>query len=66
MAKKEKIDPETEALIKWCIEVEEFLVAAGATRSEAQDYIEQEVESLTDLFYEGLTAEEAAKSALNG
>ena len=31
MAKKEELDPETLALINWCIEVEGFLVAGGAT-----------------------------------
>lgn len=66
MAKKEKLDPETEALIKWCIEVEGFLVAGGATVAQAQEHIEEQVEWFTDLFYEGLTPEEAAKAALNG
>lgn len=66
MAKKEKLDPETEALIKWCIEVEGFLVAGGATLDQAQEHIEEHVEWFTDLFYEGLTPEEAAKEALNG
>jgi len=65
MAKKEKLDPETEALIKWCIEVEGFLVAGGATLAQAQEHIEEQVEWFTDLFYEGLTPEEAAKAALN-
>ncbi|WP_194724487.1 hypothetical protein [Noviherbaspirillum malthae] len=65
MAKKEKLDPETEALIKWCIEVEGRLVAGGATVPQAQEFIEDQVEWLTDLFYEGLTPEEAAKAALN-
>lgn len=66
MAKKEKLDPETEALIKWCIEVEGFLVAGGATVAQAQEHIEEQVEWFTDLFYEGLTPEEAAKAALDG
>lgn len=64
MAKKEKLDPETQALINWCIEVEEFLVAGGATREQAQDHIEEQVEWFTDLFYDGMTPEEAAKEAL--
>lgn len=63
MAKKEKLDPETEALIKWCIEVEGFLVAGGATLEQAQEFIEDQVEWMTDQFYEGLTPEEAAKAA---
>jgi hypothetical protein len=65
MAKKEKLDPETEELIKWCIEVEGFLVAAGATVAQAQEFIEEQVEWLTDQFYDGLTPEEAAKAALS-
>lgn len=65
MAKKEKLDPETEALIQWCTEVEEFLVAGGATRAQAQEHIEEQVEWFTDMFYDGLTPEEAAKAALN-
>ena len=66
MAKKEKLDPETLELIKWCIEVEGFLVAGGATVQQAQDHIEEQVEWFTDMFYDGLTPEEAAKEALNG
>jgi hypothetical protein len=65
MAKKEKLDPETEALIKWCIEVEGFLVAGGATVAQAQEFIEDQVEWLTDLFYEGLSPEQAAQAALD-
>lgn len=65
MAKKEKLDPETVALIKWCTEVEGFLVAGGATLAQAQEHIEEQVEWFTDQFYEGLTPEEAAKAALN-
>jgi hypothetical protein len=65
MAKKEKLDPETEELIKWCIEVEGFLVAGGATVAQAQDFIEDQVEWLTDQFYDGVTPEEAAKASLS-
>jgi hypothetical protein len=64
MAKKEELDPETLALIHWCIEVEGFLVAGGATQAQAQEHIEDEVEWFTDLFYDGLTPEQAAKEAL--
>lgn len=64
MAKKEKLDEETLALIAWCTEVEEFLVAAGATMAEAQDHIEEEIEWFTDQYYDGLSPEEAAKAAL--
>ena len=61
MAKKEEqLDEETMALINWCIEVEGFLVAGGATQKEAQEHIEEQVEWFTDLFYDGLTPEEAA------
>jgi hypothetical protein len=52
------------ALINWCIEVEHHLVAGGATQAQAQEHIEEEVEWFTDLFYDGLTPEEAAKQAL--
>ncbi len=65
MAKKPELDPEIEALIAWCIEVEKFLVAGGATLEQAQDHIEEEVEWFTDQYYDGLTPEEAAKAALN-
>lgn len=62
--KKEVLDPEELELIHWCIAVEEILVAAGASVEEAQDYIEDEAEWFTDLFFEGLSPEEAAKQAL--
>ena len=65
MAKKnEELDPETLALINWCIEVEGFLVAGGATLEQAQEHIEEQVEWFTDHFYDGLTPEQAAKEAL--
>lgn len=64
MAKKETLDAETEALIQWCIAVEGFLVAGGATLEQAQQHIEEQVEWFTDLFYDGLTPEEAAREAL--
>jgi hypothetical protein len=62
--KKEELDPETQALIDWCIEVEGFLVKGGASLAEAQEHIEEEVEWFTDQFYDGLTPEEAAREAL--
>jgi hypothetical protein len=64
MPKKEKLDPEVEALINWCTEVEKFLVKGGATLAQAQEHIEEEVEWFTDLFYDGLSPEEAAQQAL--
>jgi len=64
MAKKEEIDEETQAILDWCIEVEGFLVAGGATLEQAQDHIEEQIEWFTDLFYDGLTPEQAAKEAL--
>ncbi|MES2126843.1 MAG: hypothetical protein V4463_06190 [Pseudomonadota bacterium] len=65
MAKKEEeLDEETLALINWCIEVEKLFIAAGATQKEAQEQIEDHVEWFTDLFYDGLSPEEAAKEAL--
>jgi hypothetical protein len=64
MAKKEELDDETMALINWCIEVEKHLVAGGATEEQAQEHIEEQVEWFTDLFYDGLTPEQAAREAL--
>ncbi|TWI42528.1 hypothetical protein IP92_05505 [Pseudoduganella flava] len=64
MAKKEELDEETLAFIQWCIEVERFLVAGGATVKEAQDHIEEQAEWFTDQYYNDLTPEEAAKEAL--
>lgn len=65
MAKKNQtLDPEEIELIEWCIEVEGFLVAAGASLEEAQDYIEEQAEWFTDMFFDGLSPEEAAKAAL--
>lgn len=63
MSKKSTYDPDEEALIQWCIEVEGLLVAGGATRRQAQEYIEEEAEWFTDMYYEGLSAEEAAQQA---
>lgn len=66
MAKKnDELDEETMALIQWCIEVEGFLVAGGATQAQAQEYIEDQTDWLTDQFYDGVTAEDAAKEALS-
>jgi hypothetical protein len=64
MAKKQELDEETMALINWCIEVETFLVAGGATQAQAQEHIEEQVEWFTDLFFDGLSPEQAAKEAL--
>lgn len=63
--KKDELDPETLAVIEWCIEVEGFLVKGGATLEQAQEYIEDQTEWLTDQFYDGVTAEDAAKEALS-
>jgi len=63
--KKNDIDPEAMQVIEWCIKVEDLLVAAGATRDEAQDHIEEQADWFTDMFYDGLTPEQAAKEALN-
>jgi hypothetical protein len=65
MTKKEEVDADTLALIQWCTEVEEYLVAAGASLREAQGYIEENADWFTDQFYEGLTPQEAAKASLN-
>lgn len=63
--KKNELDAETMAVIDWCSKVEDLLIAAGATRDEAQDHIEENADWFTDLFYDGLTPEQAAKEALN-
>ncbi|MGE4336006.1 MAG: hypothetical protein AB7E55_08530 [Pigmentiphaga sp.] len=63
--KTNDLGPETQELIQWCTEVEGFLVEAGATLREAQDYIEEQAEWFTDQFYEGLTPEEAARASMN-
>ncbi|WP_442595917.1 hypothetical protein ACSBPU_04340 [Parapusillimonas sp. JC17] len=65
MKKKSKPDPDEVALIEWCMEVEGFLVAGGATLRQAQEHIEEQAEWFTDQFYNGLTPEEAAAEALN-
>lgn len=65
MKKTHTPDPDEVALIEWCIEVEGFLVAGGATVRQAQEHIEEQAEWFTDQFYNGLTPEEAAKEALN-
>lgn len=65
MAKKDDTpDEETMAIIQWCIQVEEHLVAGGASQQQAQEYIEEDIETLTDWFFDGLTPEEAAQKAL--
>ena len=63
--KHEEIDAETQAIIDWCIQVEELAVTRGATQAQAQQFIEDEIEWLTDLFYDGLTPEEAVKEVMN-
>ncbi|WP_338849978.1 hypothetical protein V8J88_01065 [Massilia sp. W12] len=66
MAKKQQpLDEETLALIHWCIEVEGHLVAGGATVEQAQEFIEEEIELLTDYFYDGLSPEQAAQKVLD-
>ncbi|MBV8679612.1 MAG: hypothetical protein JO338_04090 [Aquitalea sp.] len=62
--KHEELDPDTEALLQWCAEVETLFVAAGATQDEAQQQIEENAEWFTDMFFDGLSPEEAAKAAL--
>ena len=64
MAKKEELDPEEQALLDWCMAVEDCLVKAGASRKEAQEHIEEQIEWFMDLFYDELTPEAAAKEAL--
>ncbi len=62
--KKDELDEESLALINWCIAVEACLVKGGATITQAQDYIEEDIETLTDQYFDGLSPEEAAKIAL--
>ncbi len=62
--KQQELDPDEVALIEWCTVVEELFVAAGVPREEAQDYIGDEADWFTDMFYDGLSPEEAAKAAL--
>ena len=62
--KQQEMDPDEIALIQWCTVVEELFIAAGVPREQAQQYIEDEAEWFTDMFYEGLSPEEAAKAAL--
>ena len=45
-------------------EIGRKLVKGGATQAQAQEHIEEQVEWFTDLFYDGLSPEEAAKEAL--
>ncbi len=66
MAKKqEQPDEETLAVIHWCIEVEGHLVAGGTTVEQAQEFIEEEIELLTDYFYDGFSPEQAALKIFN-
>ncbi|NLY28199.1 MAG: hypothetical protein GX049_11770 [Alcaligenaceae bacterium] len=62
--KHEELDPDEVALIEWCTVIEELFVAAGVPRHQAQQHIEDEAEWFTDMFYEGMSPEEAAKEAL--
>ena len=62
--KKQDLDPDDIALIEWCTVVEELFVAAGVPRHEAQQYIEDEAEWFTDMFFDGLLPDEAARQAL--
>jgi hypothetical protein len=63
--KEDELDPDTIALLQWCAEVEALFVAAGAKPEEAQQQIEENAEWFTDMFFDGLSPEEAAKAALN-
>lgn len=63
--KEDELAPDTIALLQWCAEVEALFVAAGAKPEEAQQQIEENAEWFTDMFFDGLSPEEAAKAALN-
>ena len=62
--KQQEPDPDELALIEWCTVIEGIFVAAGVPLRDAQHYIENEAEWFTDMFYDGLSAEEAARAAL--
>lgn len=62
--KQQEADPDEIALIKWCTVVEKIFVIAGVPLREAQQHIENEADWFTDMFYDGLSPEEAAKAAL--
>lgn len=62
--KQQEADPDEVALLEWCTVVEELFVAAGVPRPDAQQFIEDEAEWLTDMFYEGMSPEDAARAAL--
>lgn len=65
MKKEPQLDDDTQALLAWCMQVEQQLIARGATEREAQEHIEEQAEWYTDLFYEGYTPEQAAQEAMN-
>lgn len=62
--KQQEADPDEVALLEWCTVVEGLFVAAGVPRPDAQQFIEDEAEWLTDMFYEGMSPEDAARAAL--
>lgn len=62
--KRQEADPDEVALIEWCTAVEGFFVAAGVPLREAQQYIEDEADWFTDMFYDGFSPEQAARAAL--
>lgn len=63
--KKEEVDAETMEVIQWCIKIEELMIVAGVSQAEAQDHIEEHADWFTDMFYDGLTPEQAVKEALH-
>lgn len=62
--KTQDADPDEIALIKWCTVIEQIFVAAGVPLQEARQYIEDEAEWFTDMFFDGFSPEDAARSAL--
>lgn len=62
--KQQDADPDEIALIQWCTIVEQIFVAAGVPLREAQQYIEDEADWFTDMFFDGFSPEDAARAAL--
>jgi hypothetical protein len=49
------------ALINWCIEAEHYLVAGATNQAQAQDHIEEQVESMRSIASEHMKSRTHAK-----
>ncbi len=65
MSKAPPLDADTLALLAWCQQVEQQLMARGATEREAQQHIEEQADWYIALFYDGYTPEQAAAEAMH-